>query len=98
MIAYGLAKASVHQLVKSLASEGSGLPAGARANAILPITLDTPANRKFAAADTDFSTWTPMDVIAEQFLAWASKKQSPTTGTLYKVATEKGKTDFRPVD
>ena len=42
-----MAKAAVHQLVKSLGSEGSGLPSGACALGILPVTLDTPMNRKF---------------------------------------------------
>ena len=47
MIGYGMAKAAVHQLVKSLAADKSGLPAGSLAVALLPITLDTPMNRKF---------------------------------------------------
>lgn len=45
MAGYGMAKAAVHQLARSLASEGSGLPAGACSLAILPVTLDTPMNR-----------------------------------------------------
>lgn len=36
MIGYGMAKAAVHQLIKSLAAEKSGLPPGATAVAILP--------------------------------------------------------------
>ena len=36
MIGYGLAKAAVHQLVKSLAAEGSGMPSDSLAVAILP--------------------------------------------------------------
>ena len=47
MMGYGMAKAAVHQLVASLGTEGSGLPAGACAVGMLPITLDTPMNRKF---------------------------------------------------
>jgi NAD(P)-dependent dehydrogenase (short-subunit alcohol dehydrogenase family) len=39
MIGYGMAKAAVHHLVKSLSSEGSGLPAGSVVNAILPYVL-----------------------------------------------------------
>ena len=42
-----MAKAAVHQLVKSLGKSGSGLPKDACALGILPITLDTPMNRKF---------------------------------------------------
>ena len=47
MMGYGMAKAAVHQLVKSLASEGSGLPGDCCVLGLLPITLDTPMNRKF---------------------------------------------------
>jgi NAD(P)-dependent dehydrogenase (short-subunit alcohol dehydrogenase family) len=36
MIGYGMAKAAVHQLVKSLADTDSGLPQNAKAVAILP--------------------------------------------------------------
>ena len=36
MIGYGMAKAAVHQLIKSLAQENNGLPNGACAVAILP--------------------------------------------------------------
>uniref|UniRef100_A0A1I7X571 Dihydropteridine reductase n=1 Tax=Heterorhabditis bacteriophora TaxID=37862 RepID=A0A1I7X571_HETBA len=47
MIGYGMAKAAVHQLTSSLASEGSGLPEQCTVLTILPITLDTPMNRKW---------------------------------------------------
>ena len=36
MIGYGMAKAAVHQLTKSLALKGSGLPAASTVAAILP--------------------------------------------------------------
>jgi len=36
MIGYGMAKAAVHQLVKSLSMEGSGLPSESTVLAILP--------------------------------------------------------------
>lgn len=64
MIGYGLAKAAVHQLTKSLSAPKSGLPANAKAVAILPITLDTPMNRKFMPK-ADFSSWTPLETVAE---------------------------------
>ena len=40
-----MAKAAVHQLVKSLGGQGSGLPDGSCTLGILPVTLDTPMNR-----------------------------------------------------
>lgn len=36
MIGYGIAKAAVHQLVKSLSQPNSGLPEGSTTVAILP--------------------------------------------------------------
>lgn len=64
MIGYGLAKAAVHQLTKSLAADKSGLPDDSLVVSILPITLDTPMNRKWMPK-ADFSTWTPLEFIAE---------------------------------
>lgn len=64
MIGYGLAKAAVHQLTKSLAEEKSGLPENSLVVSILPICLDTPMNRKWMPK-ADFSTWTTTDFIAE---------------------------------
>lgn len=64
MIGYGMAKAAVHQLTKSLAGKDSGMPEGSHVAAILPVTLDTTNNRKWMP-DADFSTWTTVDFIAE---------------------------------
>lgn len=64
MIGYGMAKAAVHQLTKSLSGNDSGLPKNALVACILPITLDTPMNRK-CMPDADFSTWTPLSFVAE---------------------------------
>lgn len=55
MIGYGLAKAAVHQLTQSLAAKDSGLPQDAAVLALLPVTLDTPMNRKWMPK-SDFST------------------------------------------
>lgn len=64
MIAYGMAKAAVHHLTKSLAGKNSGLPENSLVVAVLPITLDTPMNRKWMP-NADFSTWTPLEFLAE---------------------------------
>lgn len=63
MIGYGMAKAAIHHLTKSLAAEESGLPPNSLSVAILPITLDTPMNRKWMP-NADFSTWTPPAFVA----------------------------------
>ncbi|KAJ3319327.1 hypothetical protein HDU76_000589 [Blyttiomyces sp. JEL0837] len=93
MVAYGLAKAAVHHLVKSSASKGSGLPANAKSLALLPITLDTPMNRKFMP-DADFSSWTPLTDLSGKIIAWSSGAEDVVSGTLFKVVTKDFKTEF----
>ncbi|KAJ3155210.1 hypothetical protein HDU89_007401 [Geranomyces variabilis] len=93
MIAYGASKAAVHQLVKSAAGTDSGLPKGAKAVAVLPVTLDTPMNRKFMP-DADRSTWTPLDAVAKKIGDWAIGKENFTSGGLYEVVTKAGETEW----
>jgi NAD(P)-dependent dehydrogenase (short-subunit alcohol dehydrogenase family) len=59
--AYGAAKAAVLNLTQTLAREGAAY--GITANAIVPSTIDTPANRQ-DMPDADRSTWLPPDEIA----------------------------------
>ncbi|KAI8921011.1 hypothetical protein DFJ77DRAFT_437113 [Powellomyces hirtus] len=92
-VAYGATKAAVHQLIQSAAAPGSGLPSNTRAVAIMPITLDTPMNRKFMP-DADHSTWTPLETVAEKLADWASGKEVVTNGALYEIVTEKGNTEW----
>ncbi|GAB1605820.1 dihydropteridine reductase-like [Argonauta hians] len=93
MIGYGMAKAAVHQLTKSLAGDKSGLPAKAVAFATLPITLDTPNNRKWMAK-ADQTTWTPMEFVSELFYKWCVDQERPANGSLVKMVTKAGKTDL----
>ncbi|KAI2656991.1 Dihydropteridine reductase [Labeo rohita] len=107
MVGYGMAKAAVHQLCKSLAGENSGLPSGAvaalfhslifhRDNNIMTsssrVTLDTPMNRKFMP-DADFGSWTPLEYIAETFYSWATGSGRPASGSLIQLVTTGGKTE-----
>eukprot|EP00088_Acartia_fossae_P051776 TRINITY_DN5821_c0_g1_i4.p1 TRINITY_DN5821_c0_g1~~TRINITY_DN5821_c0_g1_i4.p1 ORF type:complete len:234 (+),score=66.59 TRINITY_DN5821_c0_g1_i4:31-732(+) len=94
MMGYGMAKAAVHQLVKSLGASGSGLPEGACALGILPITMDTPMNRKFMP-NADFSTWTPLSEVADTLEKWSRGQQRPATGSLVAMLTENGTTFLR---
>jgi len=59
--AYAATKAGVLRLVESLARELA--PAGARANAVLPGTMDTPANRA-AMPDADPARWARTEDVA----------------------------------
>nr|CAB3265340.1 dihydropteridine reductase [Phallusia mammillata] len=96
MIGYGLAKAAVHQLCKSLAAPSSGLPENACTICVLPVTLDTPMNRKFMPK-SDFSTWTPLEFIAEMFLKWANGKERVSSGSLLQLKTTGGVTSLNEV-
>ncbi|KAF8362581.1 qdpr-1 [Pristionchus pacificus] len=92
MIGYGMAKAAVHQLTKSLAEKDSGLPEGVTVVAILPVTLDTPMNRKWMP-DADHSSWTPLSFIADKFHSWTEIFNSrPPNGTLLSIKTAGGVT------
>jgi len=87
MAGYGMAKAAVHHLTQSLASSGSGLPDNCLAAALLPITLDTPMNRKWMAK-ADQSTWTPLEFVSSLLLKWAQGEDRPVSGSLVKLVTE----------
>uniref|UniRef100_A0A161MS41 Dihydropteridine reductase n=1 Tax=Triatoma infestans TaxID=30076 RepID=A0A161MS41_TRIIF len=93
MIGYGLAKAAVHQLTKSLAAEKSGLPKNCHAFAILPVTLDTPMNRKWMPK-ADTSTWTPLEFIADLFYHWSKGEDRPKNGSLVSLITKDNKTSL----
>jgi len=91
MIGYGMAKAAVHQLVKSLGDPGSGLPEGACVLAMLPVTLDTPMNRKWMPK-ADTSTWTPLGDVVSAIDDWLQGKDRPSSGSLVSMITENHKT------
>lgn len=94
MIGYGLAKAAVHQLTKSLSTAGSGLPDNSLVISILPITLDTPMNRKWMP-NADFSTWTPLEFVAELFHKWIQNPADrPVNGSLLQLVTKESKTEL----
>lgn len=97
MIGYGMAKAAIHQLTKSLSEKDSGLPGGSLAVCILPITLDTPMNRKWMP-DADFSTWTPLSFIAETLLQWTNGEKRPINGSLLQLVTKNSITSLVPSD
>lgn len=91
MLGYGVAKAAVHHLAASLAAPGSGLPEDATVAAILPITLDTPMNRKWMP-NGEHDKWTPLQFVAELFQKWTEDKERPTSGSLVKLVTEASET------
>jgi len=79
--AYVASKAAVVAFTRSLAREA---PAEVRVNAVLPTTIDTPANRA-AMPDADFSTWTRPEQIAAVILWLASDAASAVRGALVPV-------------
>jgi NAD(P)-dependent dehydrogenase (short-subunit alcohol dehydrogenase family) len=82
MAAYAVAKSALHALVRVLALENRDR--GVRVNAVLPGTIDTPANRA-ALPEADRSSWTPPGAIARTIAFLLSPDSAPVTGALVPV-------------
>jgi NAD(P)-dependent dehydrogenase (short-subunit alcohol dehydrogenase family) len=82
MISYVASKAGVAALTQSLAPEL--LHENILINAVLPSTIDTPANRK-AMPKADHDAWPKPTQIAETIAFLASPANALTTGTLVPV-------------
>ncbi|HEV8585481.1 MAG TPA: SDR family NAD(P)-dependent oxidoreductase [Methylomirabilota bacterium] len=78
-IAYTVAKAGVIAFVQALAAETRGK--GVTVNAVLPSTMDTPANRA-AMPDVDPKTWVPVEAVADAIVYLAAPGSAHITGTL----------------
>ncbi|KAH8860502.1 Dihydropteridine reductase [Schistosoma japonicum] len=97
MLGYGMAKAAVHQLTKSLGGQNSGLPNGSCVLAISPATLDTPMNRKWMPK-ANHSSWTPTEKVAELFTTWLEEASNrPKSGSIIQLITQNGITECIPV-
>jgi len=72
---YITAKAGVLAFIQALDAEYADL--GVRCNAILPSTIDTPANRRSQPA-ADFSRWVPPEQIAEVVRFLLSPASAPS--------------------
>jgi NAD(P)-dependent dehydrogenase (short-subunit alcohol dehydrogenase family) len=83
MGAYAASKAGVFKLTEALAEELKDR--NITVNAILPTTIDTPANRK-DMPDADFSRWVRPEQIADVILFLLSDKAQAVTGALIPVA------------
>ena len=82
MIAYVAAKAGVAAITQALAAEV--LADGILVNAVLPSTIDTPANRA-AMPKADHAAWPKPAELAQAIAFLASPESSLTTGTLVPV-------------
>jgi NAD(P)-dependent dehydrogenase (short-subunit alcohol dehydrogenase family) len=78
-IGYTVAKAAVIAFVQALAAETRGR--GVTVNAVLPSTMDTPANRA-AMPDADPKTWVPVQSVADAIAYLAAPSSAHVTGTL----------------
>lgn len=76
-VAYAISKAGLLVLAESIAEEYKG--DGIRANAVLPGTMDTPANRR-AMPDADASKWVPTEEVARTILFLASRESAAVNG------------------
>jgi 3-oxoacyl-[acyl-carrier protein] reductase len=79
---YAASKAGVHRLTEALAAELKGK---VTVNAVLPSTIDTPANRA-SMPKTDFAKWVTGEELANVILFLASDQASAVTGALLPVS------------
>jgi NAD(P)-dependent dehydrogenase (short-subunit alcohol dehydrogenase family) len=82
MGAYAASKAGVHRLTEALAAEWKGK---ITVNAVLPSTIDTPANRA-SMPRADFGKWVTPQELADVILFLASEAASAVTGALIPVS------------
>ena len=82
MIAYTTSKAAVASITRSLAEEVKG--DGILVNAVVPSTMDTPANRA-AMPKADFSKWPKVEEVAQAIMFLASRENALTSGALVPV-------------
>jgi NAD(P)-dependent dehydrogenase (short-subunit alcohol dehydrogenase family) len=75
--AYAASKAGVLNLTETIAEEVKDYDINV--NAILPSTIDTPANRK-AMPDADFSKWVKPEEIARVIIFLSSDESKPISG------------------
>lgn len=80
--AYVASKAAVTALVETLAVEYAA--DGVRVNALLPVVIDTPANRA-AMPQADHASWPKAEQIAETIAYLASPDNALTSGALLPV-------------
>lgn len=83
MGAYAASKAGIFKLTEALAEELKDR--NITVNAILPTTIDTPANRK-DMPDADFDRWVRPEQIADVILFLLSDQAQAVTGALIPVA------------
>jgi 3-oxoacyl-[acyl-carrier protein] reductase len=79
---YAASKAGVHRLTETLAAELKGK---ITVNAVLPSTIDTPANRA-SMPKADFAKWVQPQELAEVILFLVSDAASAVTGALLPVS------------
>jgi NAD(P)-dependent dehydrogenase (short-subunit alcohol dehydrogenase family) len=79
---YAASKAGVHRLTEALAAEWKGK---ITVNAVLPSTIDTPANRA-SMPKADFAKWVTAEELANVILFLASDAASAVTGVLLPVS------------
>ena len=79
---YAASKAGVHRLTEALAAELKGK---VTVNAVLPSTIDTPANRA-SMPKADFAKWVRGEELANVILFLASDEASAVTGALLPVS------------
>jgi len=82
MLAYSISKAAVVALTRALAAEV--VADGILVNAVVPSTMDTPANRR-SMPDADHARWPKVSEVAEAIAFLAGPRNTVTSGALLPV-------------
>jgi 3-oxoacyl-[acyl-carrier protein] reductase len=85
MSAYGATKAALNALVQSVAEEVKSSGADIAVNAVLPSTIDTPANRR-DMPKADFAKWVTVEQLAEVMFTMTQPGFSALNGALVPVS------------
>ncbi|CAG8566884.1 6033_t:CDS:2 [Paraglomus brasilianum] len=89
-IGYGVAKAVIHHLVRSLASPGSGLPKDTKVVSLSPAAIDTPANRQF-----NMPALIPLNAITQRLLDWTTGAIPVPHGKIVEVGVDNNETTWK---
>lgn len=94
MVGYGLTKAAVHHLTRSLALNNDALPKNTVCIGLLPVTIDSAINKDKNAPPSDVSEWTPTKYISDVLFKWSIGMERPETGNFVLFNTKNFITDI----
>lgn len=94
LLAYGIAKRSLHELVRCFKPNNSTGFAG-KVVGYAPAVLDTPSNRE---AMSRSPSWIDLGLLSRTFIELTGDHGSLVSGNIYKLSQNKDRVEFLPID